>query len=221
MIVKICGITNKEDALEALAVGADWIGLNFVGGVRELTWKQASPILDAIDDPSRVVALVTSTAGVIEDNLLLSLQGAGVRRLQLYGEVLPETIRHLRQKHFESITTFPLGNEVDLKKVCNFFASCQGDLPDYILVDASVAGQLGGTGRQANWSLLRKAIARGKTNAWPPLLLAGGLTLESVAQAIAQVNPMGVDVSSGVEKSPGIKDTERMRAFVNNALATA
>ncbi len=220
MIVKICGIANIEDAREALSIGADWIGLNFVSGKRRLTWDQARPIIEAIDDASRFVALAKCTAGLVEETLLLQLQGVGVQRLQLYGDVTPETIRQLRQKHFECIATFPLGGEDDLAKASKFIASCKDALPDYVLMDAAVAGQLGGTGRQANWYLLQQAIAQAKTADWPSLLLAGGLTPENVAQAIAQVNPMGVDVSSGVEKKPVRKDPELMRAFVKNARAT-
>jgi len=217
MIVKICGITNSEDARKALALGTDWIGLNFVGGVRQIAWAQALPIIQVIDAPSSGVALVNCTPNLIQESLLQRLQDVGIRRLQLYGHILPDTLRELHQKHFECIVPFSMGTEDDLAKVRDFMSSHLDSLPDYILVDAAVAGQMGGTGRQANWPLLKKAATQGQSSDWPPLLLAGGLTPYNVSQAITQVTPVGVDVSSGVERNPGEKDFDLMRDFVRHA----
>lgn len=124
----------------------------------------------------------------------------------------PET---LLPEPYRWVVAFPVRDRESLILMNHYLESCsqRGRLPDAILVDAHVPGEYGGTGRVAPWELLaefRPAV---------PLILAGGLTPENVAQAIRVVRPYGVDVASGVEKVPGQKDVEKMRRFLDKARA--
>ena len=217
MLVKICGITNVDDARYALKAGADWIGLNLVAGPRKIDLAAAEQIVTQLDDPSRAVALVQASNGRVADELLAKFRSMGLRRLQLYGDRIPEAVRFLANEGFESIVVQPVANEASLASLDGLLAACGNNRPDYVVFDAAAPGQLGGTGRQANWEVIAAARANGRYADWPPVLLAGGLTPGNVSEAIRKLAPAGVDVSSGVESALRQKNHVMIDAFVTAA----
>ncbi len=219
MIVKICGITTLHDARMALDAGTDWIGLNLVSGPRRIELPAVLNILKGLDAPAAAVALVHLPYGESDKSILMALTEHGVRRLQLYGTVTSSTIADLRGKGFETIFVCPVSNERSLEELDSFLATCGDARPDYVLFDAAVAGQAGGSGRRANWDAIADAHKQGRFQQWPLVILAGGLTPDNVGEAVQRIAPAGVDVSSGVESSPGLKDPRKIQAFLTAARA--
>ena len=213
-IIKICGCTRKDDARFALQNGADWIGLNLVGGPREIRLADALAILDGLDDPSRAAVLLSVEEETNFDDMIAKLKPHGVRRLQLYGNVTPGIIQRAGQQDFETIKVQAIADEDSIRSVDEFLDDCATAAPTFLLLDASSETQLGGTGRRANWPVIENAKQQGRLVDWPPLILAGGLNAENVAEALRRVCPIGVDVSSGVESSPGRKDPVKVFAFI-------
>jgi phosphoribosylanthranilate isomerase len=206
--IKICGVTSTSDAVSAAALGADAVGLNFFPqSKRCIDEATAAAILRELPvflQPVAVFANMTLPQAVAFAGRL-----AGLRTIQLHGDV-PEIGS---ASSFRFIQAFQVGGADDLVGITNYLERCRaGDaLPAAVLVDSRVAGQLGGTGCPAPWDLLadfRPCV---------PLILAGGLTPENVAEAIRIVHPYAVDVASGVESAPGRKDQEKVRRFIANA----
>ncbi len=220
MLVKICGITNLEDAKFALDAGADRIGLNLVTGPRRLGLSVAVRILSRLDDPSRAVVLVRQDKGRIAETIARELRVLCVRQLQLYGEVTPAAVEHLAAEGFESIIVQPVIGDESLAALDAFLEGCGKERPSYVIVDAAAPGMLGGTGQRADWGAIARARAAGRYDRWPPLIIAGGLTAENVAEAIDVLAPAGVDVSSGVERGPGLKDPAKIEAFIETVRNT-
>ncbi len=219
MIVKICGITNTDDALHALSAGADWIGLNLVAGPRRIDLPSFDGIASGLEDPSRIVALVQLTEGLVATELVTRLRDHGIHRLQLYGRPTPTTFLQVASEGFESIHVQPVADENSLAALEALLESCRSHPPGYVLLDAGAIDRLGGTGRRIDWDLLTSERAHGKFTHMPPIILAGGLTPENVAQAIQKVSPAGVDVSSGVESRPGLKDRAKVEEFIREVRA--
>ncbi|MEK6674448.1 MAG: phosphoribosylanthranilate isomerase [Planctomycetota bacterium] len=213
MIVKICGITNVGDALHSLQVGADWIGLNLVSGPRRIDLTLACRIIRGLADPGRAVVLLNLDP-VLDDATLKPLKEVGVHRLQLYGRLAASTHAVLKTRGFEIILAEQIGCRADVESVCARFTHPSPHRPDYVLADARVQGMLGGSGLRADWSALSDARMKGELANWPTMILAGGLKASNVAEAIGLVRPAGVDVSSGVEESPGRKNPNQVAAFV-------
>jgi phosphoribosylanthranilate isomerase len=214
MLVKICGNTSAEDAEYALQAGADWIGLNLVGGPREIKLAKVKRILARLDEPSRAVVLVALENGRVPHSLAHTLRDLGVRRLQVYGEVTPDTAANARQSGFEIIVVRSIAGEESLADLACLVEACGAEQPEYLLFDAAVPGQLGGTGEQADWQTIAQARGGGLLDGWPPFILAGGLTPSNVTEAINFLAPAGVDVSSGVESEPGRKDHGKITEFL-------
>jgi phosphoribosylanthranilate isomerase len=205
MIVKVCGVTTAADADACAALGVDWIGLNFVpGSPRCIDVARAREIRDAVRGRSALVGVVAGgtpvwTAG--DEAALLSLRlAAGLDRLQLHGEEPPELVRRLAPFAFKALR---VGAAADVAEAARY--------EGLILVDAKVAGVLGGTGRTVDFALVAP-LARARE-----ILLAGGLQPANVEAAVRAVGPWGVDVASGVERSPGVKDLDAVAAFVASA----
>ncbi len=208
MRVKICGITTIEDAIQAANLGADAIGLNFYPkSKRFISLETAQAILKELPPFIEPVALfVNETTKNIFSTVSPLL---GIRTLQIHSD---------KQKPFPAtpfhyFPAFPVQDSQSLSQITDFLENCrqQESKPSAILVDAHVPGEYGGTGKTAPWQLL----ATFSPNV--PLILAGGLTPENVAEAIRQVHPYAVDVAGGVESEPGRKDPEKMRRFIDNA----
>lgn len=200
MFVKICGITNLEDALAAIDAGADALGFNFYSeSPRVLNFEQAYLIGQEIP-PSvlKVGVFVDQDFEEVRD-LAQSLE---LDLLQFHGNETPEYCAEFGRDWMKA---FRLKDEESLEDIAEY--DC-----DLILVDAYKAGYQGGTGVCIDFRLAKEAKKMGKK-----IILAGGLNPQNIALAIAEVDPYGVDVASGVEKSAGIKDHLKLQEFVEKA----
>ncbi len=208
--IKICGITNVSDALAAVDAGANALGFMFYApSPRAVTVQQAAAIIRELPP---FVARVGVFVDPAEGEVRRAMAEAGIDTLQFHGNESPAFCRSFG----------PPDGGIAGRRVVKAFrvkdASSLAVLESYDteawLLDAFVAGQLGGTGARFNWELARGAIARGGPQR---VILAGGLTPENAAQAVQEVAPYGLDVSSGVESAPGRKDAEKMRRFIREA----
>ncbi len=199
MFIKICGITRVEDAIQAAELGVDAIGLNFFPkSKRFIDNKTAMEICAALPKKVLKIGLFVNSSA---DEVNQKLEEISLDLLQFHGDETPEFCSQWGGKVIRAISP---KKEKDLEIIKSF------DFAKMIIVDASVAGQYGGTGEKADWEIAKKAV----TNFDVPILLAGGLTPENVAEAIKIIRPFGVDVAGGVESSPGLKDFEKMKKFV-------
>ncbi len=214
--IKICGITRTSDALVAVEAGADAIGLNFYrGSKRYVTPETAQEIAEAIGDiAAKVGVFVNSPASEVHQ----IAETVGLDWVQLHGDEPPEFLSEL-SANLKILRVYRVG-PAGLAPVTADLAACQraGKLPDAILIDSSIPGEYGGTGIRGS----ELFFARNRENTSDPyfslpLLLAGGLTPENVAEAIHQSRPDGVDVASGVEMSLGIKDPAKIKRFIAEA----
>ena len=197
---KICGITRIEDALAAVEAGADAIGFVFYAkSPRAVTFQQARSIIQALPPFVTTVGLFVNASrcelGELLDAVPLDL-------LQFHGD---ESAADCEGWHRPYIKALRVKAGDDIAAACNAYASASG-----ILLDTYVEGVPGGTGEAFDWSLIPQGLSK-------PIILAGGLTPDNVAAAVARVGPWGVDVASGVEAAPGKKDAAKMKAFVENA----
>jgi phosphoribosylanthranilate isomerase len=203
MHVKVCGITGVDDALAAVDLGVSAIGLNFVpSSPRRIDVARAKAIADAIHATQGKSVYVV---GVVADLPLADMRAlvgsAGLDCLQLHGDETPDVLTPLLPHAYKAVR---IANADDAARAATFPGG-------YLLVDAKVEGTLGGTGTTFDWSLVRDLATTRK------LTLAGGLNPANVADAVRAVRPFCVDVASGVESSPGVKDREKMRAFIDAA----
>lgn len=200
MFVKVCGITNLEDALAAVEAGADALGFNFY---------RRSPRFIAPEDARRIVRQLPSTVmsvGVFvnetePDEVARISDYVGLTAVQLHGDESPDYCYALRRDRF-TIKALRVNDDFEPQSVKDYETNA-------ILLDAYTAGERGGTGRVVDWD-----VARRVRELVPQLFLAGGLSPENVALAIAAVDPYAVDACSHLESSPGRKDAEQVRAFV-------
>lgn len=195
--VKMCGMTRAEDAASAVAIGADALGFVFwPKSPRALTAERARAI-------AREVPAFIPRVGVFVnapvDDVAEAIDEAELTAAQLHGTETVEAFEALGVPRLKAVT-------LDTRAEVDQAAA----LPSHVLVlvDAIDTVRMGGTGTVADWSLAAALAAR------RPIVLAGGLNADNVGDAIASVRPWGVDVSSGIERSPGVKDADRMRAFV-------
>ena len=195
--VKICGVTNVADALAAAEAGADMIGLNFYEkSPRHLSLATAAEI-------SRALPPFVLRVGVFvnpeESQVVEAIAACGLNLLQFHGD---EESNFCTQFGLMSVKALRVRDSESLQTLENFNT-------DAFLLDAYSKAGLGGTGEKFNWDLAVAAQKFGK-----PIFLAGGLSPENVADAVKQVRPFAVDVSSGVESAPGKKDAAKVRAFI-------
>jgi phosphoribosylanthranilate isomerase len=194
--VKICGVTSVEQALAVADAGAAAIGVNFVpSSPRRIDDLQARAIAEAVGARALVVGVV---AGLSVEAMRALKAATGVGCLQLHGEEPAEDVLALLPHAYKAVRVASAG---DVARA----AAMPGD---YVMVDAKVGSMLGGSGHTFDWSLVVDLAAQRR------LVLAGGLTPDNVAAAVARVRPWCVDVASGVESGPGIKDMARVRAFI-------
>jgi phosphoribosylanthranilate isomerase len=200
MFVKICGITNEDDALLAVALGADAVGFVFAPSVRQIAVQK-------VYDISRRLPPEILTVGVFRDEhpkrVVEMTQSAGLRAAQLHGHESPDDVAYVAQ-HIRTVIKAVTAGSVDAVRASSFGTSM-------VLVDAPAPG----SGEVFDWSLA------GELPEGLNVILAGGLNPENVASGIAQVRPFGVDVSSGVEASPGRKDPILMKRFIEAARLAA
>jgi len=211
---KICGITSVEDALMVAEAGADAVGLNFYPkSSRYLRPEPAERIVAALPPTVVKVGLfVNAAAGHVRG----TQQRLGLDLVQLHGDEPPEYLAELGQVPL--MRAFRV-DSAGLEPVYDYLRQCRrlGCLPRLLLIDAHVKGVYGGSGEVADWQLLGTYAEDRREGPLPPLVLAGGLTPDNVAEAIQRVRPAAVDVASGVESSPPHKDPRRVAAFVTAA----
>ncbi|GIW82227.1 MAG: N-(5'-phosphoribosyl)anthranilate isomerase [Gemmatales bacterium] len=210
--IKICGITNRADAVEAAESGADAIGLNFYApSPRSIQPKAAAEVLRSL--PPFVEPVGVFVNEPLSEACRQARNIGMLRTIQWHGDhhQVYDTFP------FRYIPAFGVQSKDDLVRIQAHVAACKelGHPPAAVLIDARVEGQYGGTGVQAPWALLADF------DPGVPIVLAGGLTAENVAEAVQLVRPYAVDVASGVESSPGKKDAEKMRRFIANARSAA
>ena len=202
--VKICGITRVEDAYAAARAGADAIGLVFhERSPRCVSIKQACAITAALPPYITVVGLFVDG---IADQMDHILSHVNLNLLQFHGNEKPEQCRSFGRPYVKALR---MRDDIDLHACARDFEDAAG-----LLLDAYVPGAPGGSGHTFDWTRVPRDIAK-------PIVLAGGLTPENVVQAVMTVRPYAVDVSSGVERSKGIKDPERIAAFVQAVKSVA
>ena len=216
--IKICGITRPEDAALAAELGADAIGLNFVGGPRKITLEIGQVILDSLTPRVIPVGLTYSVAvakGGVPSAMKINFD-TGIQTFQIYDD---EAIRNF--KHAETGLDLWYVVHVDSRDFSDLRVLVKPDMLDgsaiqAVVLDTASPNKLGGTGQTFNWHWIADARAAGELEGLPPLILAGGLTPDNVADAIRIAQPYAVDVSSGVELpgQPGVKDPARIRAFI-------
>ena len=195
--VKICGITNLEDAQEAIRLGADALGFNFYKrSSRYIEPAKAKPIIEALPP---LISLVGIFVDEFSPERIRSIAHAiGLGTIQLHGSESPEYVKKISEVRI--IKAFRVGENFDLTQLAAFRVGAY-------LLDAYDATQLGGTGKTFNWGVAVQAKQHGR------VILAGGLSSENVAEAILQVRPYAVDVCSAIESEPGKKDFQKMEAL--------
>lgn len=199
MIVKICGVTSPQQALACAALGADWVGLNcWPGSKRYIPLETVAAITEALPEHITPVGVfVNASREEVEQTVL---QGR-LKWAQLHGDESSEFAQALSVPWFRA---FRAGPDFQPEAISAFGSA-------HFLLDAWHPEEYGGTGNQADRSVAVQAARQGK------MLLAGGLTPENVGPAIQEIQPYGVDVASGVESAPGVKDLERVRRFIQAA----
>jgi phosphoribosylanthranilate isomerase len=215
--VKLCGMRDAASALALASLRPEAIGLNFYErSPRQVTIAIATEICRSL--PAGVMPVGVFVNATF-DAILRTADETGLAAVQLHGDEPPSLLAELRAARAEIaiVRAWRVGDE-GLSSLAEHLAECSrlGATPDAVLVDAKVAGSYGGTGTTAPWNVLR-----GYDPAWPPLILAGGLTPENVTDAVATVRPFGVDTAGGIESSPGVKDPARAAAFISRARMNA
>jgi phosphoribosylanthranilate isomerase len=199
MFVKICGTTSEEDALLAVAMGADALGFVFAPSPRQIATSLAADIAKRLPPEILTVGVFRNEA---PDRVVEIVNRAGLRGAQLHGDETADQTKWVRRRVPFVIKGFPAGDPA-VRHAGDYGA-------DVVLLDSARPG----SGQVFDWSL---AEAPSRTR----LMLAGGLTPDNVTDAIEQVRPWGVDVVTGVEAEPGRKDPRKVRAFIANARAAA
>lgn len=200
MFVKICGITNEDDALFAVAMGADAVGFVFAPSPRQVAAQVVYDITRRLPPEVLTVAVFRDE---LPERVIQVAHAAGVKAVQLHGRETMAQTAHVAGHFRWVIKAFAAGSPL--------VAAADQYGTDMVLLDAPTPG----SGKLFDWSMAAEVPANLK------LILAGGLTPDNVGAAVTAVEPWGVDVSSGVEQSPGKKDATLIRKFIANARAAA
>jgi len=203
--IKICGLTTPQDAAAAVEFGADALGFNFFPDSKRYVGRAAGWIGDLPQNVEKLAIVVNPSW----EEAKAIAGAAGITALQLHGNESPEFCRRLMEEAIRFEKALPVSGPDSLAGLPDFMTRT-------LLLDSAGAAEFGGSGRTFPWE-----IARAFVDANPELrvVLAGGLNPENVAEAVAAVRPFGVDVTTGVEASPGRKDYGRLRAFISAARA--
>lgn len=194
MFLKICGLTNEADAVHAAAAGATALGVVFApSSPRRVSADTARDIVEAV--PAQVPVVGVFVNAPLEE-IVAVVAHTGIRVVQLHGD---------EPERYAAALKMPLLRAAGVDVALDSWPTAT------LLLDATSAAQRGGTGLRVDWEKAAVVASRRKT------VLAGGLTPDNVAEAIASVRPFGVDVSSGVEASPGRKDRDKVSRFLENA----
>lgn len=200
--VKICGITNSEDALMAVNYGADAIGIiNVKGTPRFVDLKIAREIFDSL--PVFVSKVIVAMPETIEE--ALEIEKTKANYIQLHGNESLDFVRELRGK-----TNLGIIKKISVDENCLKNSKRYSGIVDAILLDTKVKGLSGGTGKVHDWDMSRNIVESIRK----PVILAGGLNPENVKSAVEKVRPYAVDVSSGAESMPRKKDKRKVEQFI-------
>jgi phosphoribosylanthranilate isomerase len=206
--LKFCGMTREADAAAAESAGADYIGVIFAGGPREVSAEVAARILGAVSPGVKRVGVFGAD---YRERIPKVTSIASLDVVQLHGDPTVDDLRVVRRTFRGLIwTAVRVSGAVLPSHADALFAEA-----DAVLLDPRVAGKLGGTGQTLPLRELAPAVEKVRKGAAARLVLAGGLTAENVSEAIDVLPPDIVDVSSGVESAPGIKDHAKIGAFAN------
>ena len=202
--IKVCGVTLPDDAARVAAAGVDFLGLNFWPRSKRHVAPERAPILAAAARGAGPIRIVGVFVDASLDDIRAVMARVELDAIQLHGDEPPDTCRRIAQATYRPVwKAIPVASARDIEHLDVWPA-------DAILLDAPTPGR-GGAGARFDHALAREARERHPAL---NLVLAGGLTPESVADAIALVDPWAVDVASGIEAAPGIKDPARLAAFV-------
>ena len=204
-LVKICGITNLDDALAAVRAGADALGFNFYKpSPRYITPQAAREIIEQLPESLLTVGVFVNEES---ENVRKIANEAGLRALQLHGDETPEYCRELADYYV--IKTFAVSDEFDIRAAHEYKVEA-------VMLDTKHNSLRGGTGEVFDWSVAQKAVLT-----IPKLFLAGGLSPENIENAVEIVRPFAVDACSSLEDSSAKKNNERMRVFINTVRGVA
>ncbi len=212
MFVKICGLTSPDQARAVVQMGADAIGLVFAASKRQVTIERAAKVVAAAGrEVATVGVFVDAPAGEINR----VVERTGITRVQLHGKEPADIVAHIAVPCWKA---FRVRDDAFAGQIRDWLAAIPGGADvESILLDTHTSTAAGGTGEAFNWNLLKCARDEGNFPDGPRILLAGGLTPENVAEAVRIAQPGGVDVSSGVESSLGVKDLSQVEAFLRAA----
>ena len=197
--VKICGLTRPEDAMAAVAAGADALGVVLAPSKRQVTLDQAAAVFAGVPPlVARVGVFVDARADFVWE----AVERLGLTAVQLHGDEAPETCAAAPAPVIKALRVGPGFDRASVERY-------RGVVSALLLDTLVVGGAAGGTGKTFSWH-----DVAGRLPAWAPVLLAGGLGPDNVAEAIGVLNPYAVDVSSGVEQAPGVKDHRLIERFV-------
>ena len=203
--LKFCGLTREADAAHAASAGAQYVGEIFAGGPRELTPERAAQVLDAAGPSVRRVGVFGAD---FRARVAATAATARLDAIQLHGDPTTNDIADARKVFAGEVWAVV---RITGAGIPDNIGALQSSA-DAVLFDPRVSGKLGGTGVRLEWHALGPLLDQSRMQGGR-IVLAGGLTPENVAEAIAAVRPSVVDVSSGVESAPGVKDHGRMTAF--------
>ncbi|HET7479954.1 MAG TPA: phosphoribosylanthranilate isomerase [Rubrobacteraceae bacterium] len=201
VLVKVCGITNPEDARVAADAGADAIGIVFAPSPRRVSVEDARKVAGTLPDDVLKVGVFVDAA---PEELLRVAGEVGLDYAQLHGDEGPEDVTHLRKNGLKIIKALRVRDAASLEALEEYGA-------DLYLLDAYSEKARGGTGERFDWRLAKTLRARDN------IVVSGGLNPENVREAIEFFEPYGVDASSSLEDRPGVKNGERVRRFVSAA----
>ncbi|MEP3480147.1 MAG: phosphoribosylanthranilate isomerase [Fuerstiella sp.] len=212
---KVCGLTQQENTRMVVAAGADAIGLNFYPkSKRFVSLETAVELRKQIPEHVDVVGVFVNRCA---EEVIDIAQAVSLTAIQFHGDESVAQMKHVYdcRPSTKIYRAFRLGHENLKQTIAEVAALEEAGVPlSAVLVDAFVAGEFGGTGHQLDHKLIQQLPID-----WPPLIVAGGLTADNVADCINAVNPWGVDVASGVESEPGVKTRGKTEQFIRAAKA--
>ena len=195
--IKFCGMTNEQDVMHAIDLGIDALGFVFVSdSPRYLTIEQAQKLTKKVPPFVIKVGLFMNSEKTDVENIINNVR---LDILQFHGDEDEKFCLQFQRPYLKAV---PMGSVSSVTDFCQKYSSATG-----FVFDSHAPGQMGGSGETFEWSKLPKQLEK-------PIILAGGLTPQNVAQAIRAVRPYAVDVSSGIEASKGVKDPAKMELFI-------
>ncbi len=195
--IKVCGLTTREQVKDCVDSGVDWLGFNcYPGSKRYIVPEKIRELLNIVPFDVKTVGVFVN-GSVQKVNQIMEY--TGLQLVQLHGDESPEYAKALTHEY---IRVFRVSPSFQPNQISHFPLS-------YFLLDSYQPNRYGGTGKSFNWEIAKKSKKFGR------LILAGGLNSENVQEAITSVRPFGVDVCSGVESSPGLKNRNRVATFIS------